>query len=54
MGYSLPRGEGLFMSGNGYQSEFNDGGYAQQTFTHSFSKSSQGGGGGGGGGGTLR
>ncbi|KAG1926656.1 desmoplakin isoform X2 [Pimephales promelas] len=50
MGYSLPRGEGLFMSGNGYQSEFNDGGYAQQTFTHSFSKSSQGGGGGGGGG----
>ncbi|XP_073705959.1 desmoplakin-A-like isoform X2 [Garra rufa] len=51
VGYSLPRndGAGFYMSGNGYQSDFNDG-YAQTT-VHTFSRNSLGGGGGGGGGG---
>ncbi|XP_051768736.1 desmoplakin-A isoform X1 [Ctenopharyngodon idella] len=50
LGYTLPRNDGglLYMSGNGYSSDFNDG-YVQTT-THTFSKNSLGGGGGGGGG----
>lgn len=49
LGYTLPRNDGglLYMSGNGYSSDFNDG-YVQTT-THTFSKNSLGGGGGGGG-----
>uniref|UniRef100_A0A8C2B214 Desmoplakin a n=1 Tax=Cyprinus carpio TaxID=7962 RepID=A0A8C2B214_CYPCA len=48
VGYSLPRNDGapFMMSGNGYQSEFNDG--YTQTIAHTFSRNSQGGGGGGG------
>ncbi|XP_050985774.1 desmoplakin-A isoform X1 [Labeo rohita] len=47
VGYSLPRNDGAqyYMGGNGYQSDFNDG--YTQTFTHTFSRNSQGGGGGG-------
>ncbi|XP_051555480.1 desmoplakin-like isoform X1 [Myxocyprinus asiaticus] len=50
VGYSLPRTDGgqMFMSGNGFQSEYNDG--YTQTFTNTFSRNSLGGGGGGGGG----
>ncbi|XP_016120953.1 uncharacterized protein [Sinocyclocheilus grahami] len=49
VGYSLPRNEAApyMMSGNGYQSEFNDG--YTQTISQTFSRNSQGGGGGGGG-----
>uniref|UniRef100_A0A673HD28 Desmoplakin-like n=1 Tax=Sinocyclocheilus rhinocerous TaxID=307959 RepID=A0A673HD28_9TELE len=45
--YSLPRNDGAqyYMSGNGYQSEFNDG--YTQTIAQTFSRNSQGGGGGG-------
>ncbi|XP_051984472.1 desmoplakin-like isoform X2 [Xyrauchen texanus] len=51
VGYSLPRTDGgqMFMSGNGYQSDYNDG--YTQTVSHTFSKNSLGAGGGGGGGG---
>ncbi|XP_051554188.1 desmoplakin-like isoform X2 [Myxocyprinus asiaticus] len=50
VGYSLPRTDGgqMFMSGNGYPSEYNDG--YTQTVSHTFSKNSLGAGGGGGGG----
>uniref|UniRef100_A0A671RYR5 Desmoplakin-like n=1 Tax=Sinocyclocheilus anshuiensis TaxID=1608454 RepID=A0A671RYR5_9TELE len=46
VGYSLPRNDGAqyYMSGNGYQSEFNDG--YTQTIAQTFSRNSQGGGGG--------
>lgn len=45
VGYSLPRSDGaqFFTSGNGYQSDYNDG----YTFTQTFSRNSQGGGAGG-------
>ncbi|KAF4116930.1 desmoplakin-A isoform X1 [Onychostoma macrolepis] len=48
VGYSLPRNDGAqyYASGNGYQSEYNDG--YTQTMTQTFSRNSQGGGGGGG------